>query len=84
MTMAAISDEQIQMLPVSSFDGGRPQAGRRARNNLHIRWRAGGEVAYLIDGMSVRDCLGRLGTSVNTDAISELNLLSEIWHTAMP
>jgi hypothetical protein len=34
-------------------------------------------VAYLIDGMSVRDpVLGRLGTSVNTDAISELNLLS--------
>ena len=78
-TMAAISDEQIQMLPVSSFlEVVALQAGVVGEgNNLHIRGGRGGEVAYLIDGMSVRDpVLGRLGTSVNTDAISELNLLS--------
>jgi len=78
-TMAAVSDEQIKMLPVSSFlEVVSIQAGVVGDgNNIHVRGGRGGEVAYLIDGMSVRDpVLGRLNTTVNTDAISELNLLS--------
>ena len=78
-TMSAVSDEQIKMLPVSSFlDVVSIQAGVVGDgNNIHVRGGRGGEVAYLIDGMSVRDpVLGRLNTTVNTDAISELNLLS--------
>lgn len=78
-TMSAVSDEQIKMLPVSSFlEVVSIQAGVVGDgNNIHVRGGRGGEVAYLIDGMSVRDpVLGRLNTTVNTDAISELNLLS--------
>jgi outer membrane receptor protein involved in Fe transport len=78
-TMAAVSDEDIRMLPVSNFlDVIAIQAGVvGSGNSMHVRGGRSGEVAYLIDGMSVRDpVLGRIGTSINNDAISELNLLT--------
>jgi outer membrane receptor protein involved in Fe transport len=78
-TMAAVSDEQIKMLPVRNFvEVLQLQAGVVGDGGtIHIRGGRSGEVAYLIDGMSVRDpVLGILGTTVNNDAIAELNLLS--------
>jgi hypothetical protein len=78
-TMAAISDEQIRMLPVTNFlQVVAIQAGVVGdENGLHIRGGRGGEIAFLIDGMSVKDpVLGRVGTTINNDAISELNLLT--------
>jgi outer membrane receptor protein involved in Fe transport len=78
-TMAAVSDEQIKMLPVRNFiEVLQLQAGVVGDgNSVHIRGGRSGEVSYLIDGMSVRDpVLGTLGTSVNNDAISEMNMLT--------
>jgi hypothetical protein len=78
-TMSAVSDDQIKMLPVTNFlEVVAIQAGVVGEGNgLHIRGGRAGEVAYLIDGMSVKDpTLGRLNTTINNDAISELNLLT--------
>jgi outer membrane receptor protein involved in Fe transport len=78
-TMSVVSAEQIELLPVRDFvevlllqagvvgDGGR----------IYVRGGRSNEVAYLIDGMSVKDpVLGALGTRVNNDAIQELTFLS--------
>jgi outer membrane receptor protein involved in Fe transport len=44
---------------------------------IHIRGGRSNEIAYLIDGMYVKDpVMGGLGTAINNDAIAELNLLS--------
>jgi outer membrane receptor protein involved in Fe transport len=78
-TMAVVSSEQFELLPVKDFvevlqlqagvvgDGGR----------IYVRGGRSNEVAYLIDGMSVKDpVLGDLGTRVNNDAIQEMTFLS--------
>lgn len=78
-TMAAVTGEQIKMLPVRNFvEVLQLQAGVVGEgSSVHIRGGRSGEVAYLIDGMYVKDpVLGGLGTSINNDAIAELNLLS--------
>ena len=78
-TMSAVSGEQIKMLPVHNFvDVLQMQAGVVGEGSaVHIRGGRSGEVAYLIDGMYVKDpVLGGLGTNISNDAIAELNLLS--------
>ena len=78
-TQAVVSSEQIKQLPVRNFtEVVQIQAGVVGDGNtLHIRGGRGNEVAYLIDGMYVRDpVLGTLGTAINNDAIAELNTLS--------
>jgi len=78
-TMSAVSGEQIKMLPVRNFvDVLQMQAGVVGEGSaVHIRGGRSGEVAYLIDGMYVKDpVLGGLGTNISNDAIAELNLLS--------
>jgi outer membrane receptor for ferrienterochelin and colicin len=78
-TQAVISSDQIRALPVRNFaEVVQIQAGVVGEGNtLHIRGGRGNEVAYLIDGTYVRDpVLGAMGTSINNDAIAELNVLS--------
>ncbi|MDP2302458.1 MAG: TonB-dependent receptor [Ignavibacteria bacterium] len=78
-SIAVISREEIEALPVSTFtDLLSLQAGVVGNgSNLHIRGGRSNEVAYMIDGMlAVDPLLGGLATSVNNDAIQELSLLS--------
>jgi outer membrane receptor protein involved in Fe transport len=78
-TMAVVSSEQIRMLPVKNFvEVLQMQAGVVGEGNrINIRGGRGNEVAYLIDGMYVKDpVLGGLGTRIHNDAIQELNFLS--------
>ncbi len=78
-TMSSVTGDQIKMLPVRNFvEVLQLQAGVVGEGtSVHIRGGRSGEIAYLIDGMYVKDpVLGGLGTSINNDAIAELNLLS--------
>jgi len=78
-TVSVLSNEQIKILPVKDFvEVLQLQAGVVGEGNtLYVRGGRGNEVAYLIDGMDVKDpVLGTLGTRINNDAIEELTFLS--------
>lgn len=78
-TVSTITREKIEALPVGSFTELLSlQAGVIGDgSNLHIRGGRSNEVAYLIDGMYVKDpLLGGLAASINNDAIQEMSLLS--------
>jgi outer membrane receptor protein involved in Fe transport len=77
-TTAVISSEQIKMMPVKDFvEVLQMQSGVVADGrNLYVRGGRSNEVAYLIDGMYVKDpVLGAAGTRIHNDAISELVFL---------
>lgn len=48
------------------------------RNEIHVRGGRGGEVLYMVDGMSVRDPLlgGGLGIRVATNAVEEMSMIA--------
>jgi len=76
---SVISREKIEALPVATFTELLAlQAGVvGSGSNLHIRGGRSNEVAYMIDGMYVKDpLLGGLATQINNDAIQEMSLLS--------
>jgi len=78
-SIAVITREKIESLPVSRFmDILTLQAGVVGSGTaIHVRGGRSNEVAYLIDGMYVKDpLLGRLATDINNDAIQEMTLLS--------
>lgn len=78
-SVAVVNSEQISQLPAKDFtDVLAMQAGVvSSGNSLYIRGGRSNEVAYLIDGMYVKDpVLGGRGTTIHNDAISELQLLS--------
>ncbi len=78
-SVSVISSEQIANLPAKDFSEILAlQAGvSGSGNNLYIRGGRSNEVAYLIDGMYVKDpVLGSRGTTIHNDAISELQLMS--------
>ncbi len=73
------SEEQIQALPVTTFqDAVSLSAGTQGSgNNLHIRGSRAGEVAYLVDGLSIEDPQNRsIGLNVGRSALSELQIIS--------
>jgi outer membrane receptor protein involved in Fe transport len=78
-SVAVVNSEQIAQLPAKDFAevltlmAGVAGSG----STLYIRGGRSNEVAYLIDGMYVKDpVLGARGTTIHNDAISELQLLS--------
>lgn len=78
-SIAVISRDQIEALPVSTFTQLLSlQAGVvTSGNNLHVRGGRSNEIAFLVDGMYVTDpLLGGLATQINNDAIQEMSLLS--------
>jgi len=78
-TISVVSSEQIKLLPVKNFvEVLQLQAGVVGEgNDIHVRGGRSNEVAYLIDGMYVKDpVLGTLGTRINNDAIQEMTFLS--------
>jgi outer membrane receptor for ferrienterochelin and colicin len=78
-TSAVIRRDQLEDLPVSNFTdvlslqgGVTEQDGR-----LHVRGGRSNEIAFMIDGMYVKDpLLGHMITQINNDAIQEMSLLS--------
>ncbi len=79
-SVSVIRRDQIEALPVSNFkDLLSLQAGvvETGNNNLHIRGGRSNEVAYLVDGIYVKDpLLGNLALEIGNDAIQEMSLLS--------
>lgn len=79
-SVSVIRRDQIEALPVSTFtDLLSLQAGvvETGSNNLHIRGGRSNEVAYLVDGVYVKDpLLGSLSLEIGNDAIQEMSLLS--------
>lgn len=79
-SVSVIRRDQIESLPVSTFtDLLSLQAGvvEIGSNNLHIRGGRSNEVAYLVDGVYVKDpLLGGLSLEIGNDAIQEMSLLS--------
>jgi outer membrane receptor protein involved in Fe transport len=78
-SVSVVSSEQIAELPAKDFSEVLAlQAGvAGSGNTLYIRGGRSNEVAYLIDGMYVKDpVLGSRGTTIHNDAISELQLMS--------
>lgn len=78
-SISIITREKIEALPVSRFtDILTLQAGVVGEGTtIHVRGGRTNEIAYLVDGMYVKDpLLGRLATDINNDAIQEMTLLS--------
>ena len=78
-SISVMTRDEIEELPVADFTELLSlQAGVvGSGSNLHIRGGRSNEVAYLVDGMYVRDpLLGGLATEINNDAIQEMSLLS--------
>ncbi len=78
-SISVITREKIEALPVSRFTELLSlQAGVVGSGGaIHVRGGRTNEVAYLVDGMYVKDpLLGRLATDINNDAIQEMTLLS--------
>ncbi|MGB5893119.1 MAG: carboxypeptidase-like regulatory domain-containing protein, partial [Ignavibacteriaceae bacterium] len=79
-SISVIRRDQIESLPVSTFTELLSlQAGvvETGNNNLHIRGGRSNEVAYLVDGIYVKDpLLGNLSLEIGNDAIQEMSLLS--------
>lgn len=79
-SISVIRRDQIDALPVSTFtDLLSLQAGvvQTGSNDLHIRGGRSNEVAYLVDGVYVKDpLLGNLSLEIGNDAIQEMSLLS--------
>lgn len=73
------TDDQIQSLPITTVnDAVALNAGTQGRgNNLHIRGGRAGEVAYVVDGLSVEDPQARtIGLNVGRSALSEMQIIS--------
>lgn len=79
-SVSVIRRDQIEALPVSTFtDLLSLQAGvvKTGSDNLHVRGGRSNEVAYLVDGVYVKDpLLGGLSLEIGNDAIQEMSLLS--------
>ncbi|NWF49908.1 MAG: TonB-dependent receptor [Ignavibacteriaceae bacterium] len=78
-SISVVTRDKIEALPVSSFsDLLSLQAGVvGSGTSLHVRGGRANEVAYLVDGMYVKDpLLGRSVLEINNDAIQEMSLLS--------
>lgn len=79
-SISVIRRDQIEALPVSTFtDLLSLQAGvvETGNNQLHIRGGRSNEVAYMVDGVYVKDpLLGNLSLEIGNDAIQEMSLLS--------
>jgi len=78
-TMSVVTSEEIRQMPVKDFvEVLQLQAGVVGEgNSINVRGGRSNEVAYMVDGMYVKDpVLGTLGTRINNDAIEEMNFLS--------
>lgn len=82
-TMRVIPAEQLQQMPwdniqqVVATQSGVVRIGEK----LHVRGGRSDEVDYLIDGLSVKDATeGYTGLLINTNALSELSLLTGVYN----
>lgn len=78
-SQASISSDEIDMLPVEEFEdiialqAGVVQSG----GDMHVRGGRGGEIAYLIDGITVTDPFNAgMAVEIENNAIQELQFIS--------
>ena len=77
-SQANISSDEIEMLPVEEFEdvialqAGVVQSG----GEMHVRGGRGGEIAYMIDGITVTDPFNAgMAVEIENNAIQELSLI---------
>ncbi|MFC1619559.1 carboxypeptidase-like regulatory domain-containing protein [Candidatus Neomarinimicrobiota bacterium] len=78
-SLAVVTQQDLESLPFSDFTEALTlQAGVTGEgSSINVRGGRSNEVAYLIDGMYVKDpLLGGLATDIGNDAIREMSLLS--------
>ncbi len=74
-TTRLASGKDIEKMPVTSFQA--VVATQAGVVGSHIRGGRGDEVAYMVDGMSVKDPIfGGLAASINNNAIQEVNIIT--------
>jgi len=77
-SMAAVGAEEIEALPVQSINqvlnlqAGVVQSG----GEFHVRGGRGGEITYMVDGVTITSLDGGRGVSVESDAVQEMQLIS--------
>ena len=77
-SQANISAEEVEMLPVEEFeDVIALQAGVVSTNGeIHVRGGRGGEIAYMVDGITVTDPYNSgVSVEIENNAIQELSLI---------
>ena len=78
-SQANISSEEVEMLPVEEFeDVIALQAGVvNANGEIHVRGGRGGEIAYMVDGITVTDPFNSgISVEIENNAIQELQFIS--------
>ena len=78
-SQANISSEEVEMLPVEEFeDVIALQAGVVSSNGeIHVRGGRGGEIAYMVDGITVTDPINSgVSVEIENNAIQELQFIS--------
>ena len=78
-SQANISSEEVEMLPVEEFeDVIALQAGVVSSNGeIHVRGGRGGEIAYMVDGITVTDPFNSgVSVEIENNAIQELQFIS--------
>ncbi len=78
-SQANISSEEVEMLPVEEFeDVIALQAGVVISNGeIHVRGGRGGEIAYMVDGITVTDPFNSgISVEIENNAIQELQFIS--------
>ncbi|SVC94234.1 uncharacterized protein METZ01_LOCUS347088, partial [marine metagenome] len=79
-SQANISSEEVEMLPVEEFeDVIALQAGVVVGSNgeIHVRGGRGGEIAYMVDGITVTDPFNSgISVEIENNAIQELQFIS--------
>ena len=78
-SQANISSEEVEMLPVEEFeDVIALQAGVVSSNGeIHVRGGRGGEIAYMVDGITVTDPFNSgISVEIENNAIQELQFIS--------
>ncbi len=78
-SQASISSDELEMLPVEEFeDVIALQAGVvKTNGEIHVRGGRGGEIAYMIDGITVTDPFNSdIAVEIENNAIQELQFIS--------
>ncbi|MBN2410234.1 TonB-dependent receptor [candidate division KSB1 bacterium] len=77
-SLAAVGAEEIEALPLQSIDqvldlqAGVVQSG----GEFHVRGGRGGEITYMVDGVTITSLDGSRGVNVESDAVQEMQLIS--------
>ncbi|MGC9365845.1 MAG: TonB-dependent receptor [bacterium] len=78
-TEVTVNAEQMEALGIDQFAEAltRSTSATRQGGDIHVRGGRGGEVLYMVDGMSVRDPLfGNFSIDISSNAVQEMNIIA--------